>query len=57
MSLGWGAGVEIETFIARWTAGEGGAERANYQMFLTELCTVLGVPSPEVSSGGAAGTS
>jgi hypothetical protein len=52
MSLGWGAGVEIETFIARWSAGEGGAERANYQMFLTELCTILGVPSPEVSSGG-----
>jgi hypothetical protein len=27
----------VETFISRWTAREGGAERANYQMFLSEL--------------------
>ncbi|MDF1610155.1 hypothetical protein PZ897_18385 [Hoeflea sp. YIM 152468] len=33
----------IEAFIARWTAREGGAERANYQMFLSELCDALGV--------------
>jgi hypothetical protein len=37
----------IEAFIARWTAREGGAERANYQMFLTELCTLIGVGHPE----------
>ena len=30
----------IEAFIARW-ADAGGSERANYQLFLTELCTVL----------------
>ena len=39
--------MDIETFITRWTAREGGAERANYQMFLSELCDVLGVGRPE----------
>ncbi|WP_417434719.1 class I SAM-dependent DNA methyltransferase [Hoeflea sp.] len=39
--------MEIEPFITRWTAREGGAERANYQMFLSELCDVLGVDRPE----------
>ncbi len=33
-------------FIARWEAS-GSAERANYTMFLTELCALLGVPGPE----------
>src|SRR5699024_8196995 len=28
-------------------SGSGGAERANYQIFLTELCGVLGVPCPD----------
>ena len=27
--------------------GSGGAERANYQMFLTELCDMLGVDHPD----------
>ncbi|MBZ6078155.1 class I SAM-dependent DNA methyltransferase [Microvirga puerhi] len=39
----------IETFIKRWTTREGGAERANYQMFLSELCDILGVARPEPS--------
>lgn len=38
--------MNIEAFIERWTAREGGAERANYQMFLSELCDVIGVPRP-----------
>lgn len=37
----------VEIFISRWTAREGGAERANYQMFLSELCDVLGVHRPD----------
>ena len=37
---------KIEAFIARWHAS-GGAERANYQMFLTELAGILGVPLPD----------
>ena len=41
--------MDVEAFITRWTAREGGAERANYQMFLAELCRVLGVEEPQVS--------
>jgi hypothetical protein len=37
----------IEAFITRWTAREGGAERANYGMFLTELCDLIGVEHPD----------
>jgi len=39
--------MNVEDFIDRWTAREGGAERANYQMFLSDLCDVLGVPRPD----------
>jgi len=39
--------MDIEQFITRWTAGEGGQERANYALFLTELCSVLGVSPPD----------
>ena len=39
--------MDLETFIDRWTAREGGAERANYQMFLSELCDVIGVKRPD----------
>lgn len=38
--------AKIETFIARWTASVGGAERANYALFLSELCDILGVDHP-----------
>lgn len=37
----------VEAFITRWQGREGGQERANYAMFLNELCGVLGVPVPE----------
>ncbi|MGI3901213.1 MAG: class I SAM-dependent DNA methyltransferase [Janthinobacterium lividum] len=37
----------IEKFITRWQGREGGQERANYVLFLTELCTVLGLPQPD----------
>jgi hypothetical protein len=36
----------VTDFIARWEAS-GSAERANYTMFMTELCALLGVPGPE----------
>ncbi|MGM0517853.1 MAG: DNA methyltransferase [Pseudomonadota bacterium] len=36
----------IEDFIARW-AGGGGTEKANYQLFLTELIALLGLPTPD----------
>lgn len=36
----------VEAFIERWT-DTGGKERANYQLFLTELCRLLDLPGPE----------
>ena len=36
----------IAAFISRWSAATG-SERANYQLFLTELCTLLGLPQPD----------
>ncbi len=38
---------DVERFIARWSGREGGQERANYALFLAELCTLLGVPTPD----------
>ena len=40
----------IDAFIARWE-GASGTERANYQLFLTELCTLLGLPQPDPARG------
>ncbi len=37
-------------FIERWLGQEGGQERANYALFLTELCDVLGTPRPAPAS-------
>lgn len=39
----------IEAFIQRWTSA-GGTERANYQLFLTELCRLLELPQPDPAS-------
>ncbi len=36
----------IERFISRWQAA-GGNERANYQLFIGELCEVLDLPRPD----------
>ena len=41
----------VDSFIARWDGTER-AERANKDMFLTELCAVLGVKPPEPAAGG-----
>jgi hypothetical protein len=43
----------VETFIARWQAA-GGSERANYQLFVTELCELLALPKPEPAMAEAA---
>lgn len=37
------------SFITRWKAF-GASERANYQLFLTELCELLGVEKPRPAS-------
>lgn len=39
----------INDFITRWRAS-GAAERANYQLFLVELCDLLGVDKPQPST-------
>ena len=36
----------IERFISRWQAA-GGSERANYQIFVGELCRLLDLPTPD----------
>ncbi len=38
----------IDGFCRRWEAS-GAAERANYSMFLNELCDLLDVPRPDPS--------
>lgn len=42
--------MDVDTFIERWSQARGGAERANYQMFLTELREALGLPRPDPAS-------
>ncbi|QQD16658.1 class I SAM-dependent DNA methyltransferase [Spongiibacter nanhainus] len=39
----------IEEFIGRWE-NVSGTEKANYQLFLTELCTLLALPQPDPAS-------
>ncbi|MDL2337851.1 MAG: class I SAM-dependent DNA methyltransferase, partial [Pseudomonadota bacterium] len=36
----------VTAFIQRWR-GVSGSERANYQLFIADLCDLLGVPHPE----------
>jgi len=42
----------VESFIARWQSA-GGSERANYQLFIGELCDLLGLPRPEPAQAEA----
>ena len=59
-----GPALSIDEFIERWRGLVGGAERADYAMFLRELCTALDLPPPnpagatgrrDRTSNGAAG--
>lgn len=43
-----GADQNIEAFIARWSAS-GGAERANYQLFLSQLAQLIGAPEVDAT--------
>jgi len=38
---------DVDAFIRRWTDLTGGAERANYALFLVELCDLIGVGRPD----------
>ncbi len=42
-----GAPRRVEEFIQRWQGRHGGQERANYAMFLCELCDALDVTQPD----------
>ncbi|MEI6421774.1 MAG: type IIL restriction-modification enzyme MmeI [Lentisphaerota bacterium] len=44
---------DIENFITRWQVAAA-SERANYQLFLSELSDILGVQRPAPSTGNAA---
>jgi hypothetical protein len=37
--------LDIEQFIARWTASSG-TERAKFQSYANELCRILGIAEP-----------
>ena len=37
---------DVDRFVARWQSA-GGSERANYQLFVHELCTLLDLPTPD----------
>lgn len=39
--------LTAEALISRWSGREGGQERSNYALFLSELCDVIGVDHPE----------
>jgi|GEM_PF-628426 len=41
--------TNLDAFITRWRAASG-TERANYQLFLTELSELLGLPRPDPAS-------
>ena len=42
----------LAAFVARWQASSG-AERANKDLFFSELCDALGVPRPDPTTGDA----
>ena len=44
--------MELKAFVDRWFGREGGAERANYAMFLSEFCQTLDLPPPDPSGKG-----
>ena len=41
--------ARTQAFITRWAAASG-SERANHQLFVTELCDLLGCPKPDPAS-------
>jgi len=53
MLLGLGERVTVDEFIAKWQVS-GGNERANTQLFVADLCDLLGVerPQPTLSETG-----
>ncbi|WP_437733599.1 hypothetical protein [Sorangium sp. So ce1335] len=46
--------MDVAAFVEKWSAS-GASERANKDLFLAELCDVLGVPRPECHVAGSWG--
>lgn len=44
--------TDAEQFIDRWAAASG-CERANHQLFVADLCRLLGVPTPSPAATAA----
>lgn len=44
--------MTVDQLLEKWLGKEGGAERANYQMFLTELASALDLPAPDPKGAG-----
>ena len=40
----------LDTFLTRWRDADG-SERANYQLFVGEVCALLDLPAPEPATG------
>jgi hypothetical protein len=49
-----GPSPALDAFIHRWQGREGGQERANYALFLSELCDAIGVRRPDPASADTA---
>jgi hypothetical protein len=47
--------LDIDQFIRKWQGIKGGAERANYQLFLTEFAQALDMPTARPGEGGVLG--
>jgi hypothetical protein len=47
--------MNVDAFIAKWIGTEGGAERANYQVFLTEFAQALDLPTTSPASAATLG--
>jgi hypothetical protein len=47
--------MTIDEFITYWQRNQGGAERANYTVFINQLCEVLDLPKPGAGAGGTLG--
>ncbi len=44
--------MTLDDLLRKWLDTEGGAERANYQMFLTEFAQALDLPTPDPKGAG-----
>jgi len=47
--------MELTAFIHKWLGVKGGAERANYQLFLTEFAQALDLPTASPGEQGKLG--